>query len=381
MMVEHRDGDLFVDCAVGSQAAVKAILGVWVTIYAAIMAYCVRSIFRSMVTTRLLSSDWRNRRVSLWLISPATTPLGLYPWGSIVPTDLHQLICVLDAYELRRIIIHALKERKFSYVTASLFCVVAAVISAMSTPIANHAVIPHRVTRKIDVSGVLATNNSLPYSNYDQVPLHARALDRAGAPLEQLFDFIPNFDESSSRHWLFVDEEWNNTWQGNCSYDIHPDVDLRVLDISTPGSLDECIYQYVIPALGSVIPAWATLDLGMQNCSSIPVAQLYSANKTGALQDALIIYVFASTTNFAEPIINISFVNVLLHNIGFGNAYLMNTSFKSDVHIAECTFNNISPGVDQVRAIEQQYAHVADAITSVSFHCLNQTQITYAYLT
>lgn len=259
-MVEHRNGNLFIDCAVGSQAAIKAILGVWVTIYAAIMAYCVRSIFRSTVTTRLLSGDWRNRRVSLWLISPATTPSGWYPQGTIVLTDLHQLIHVLDVYELRGIITHALKERQFSYVTASLFCVAAAVISAMSTPIANHAVTPHTVTRKIDVSGVLATNTTLLYSIYDQVPLYAQALDRAGAPLEQLFDFIPNLDERSSRHWLFVDEEWNNTWQGNCSYDIHPAVDLRVLDISPPGFLDECIYQYVIPALGSVIPAWATLD-------------------------------------------------------------------------------------------------------------------------
>jgi hypothetical protein len=78
-MVDHIHGDYFVDCGVVSELHLRSAFGVWISIFAAAVAYCVRFIFRSRVTTRLLSSDVHNRKVSLWVISPAATSSGSYP--------------------------------------------------------------------------------------------------------------------------------------------------------------------------------------------------------------------------------------------------------------------------------------------------------------
>jgi hypothetical protein len=77
-MVDHIHGDYFVDCGLASESHLRSAFGVWISIFAGVVAYCVRFIFRSRVITRLLSSDVHSRKVSLWVISPAATSSGSY---------------------------------------------------------------------------------------------------------------------------------------------------------------------------------------------------------------------------------------------------------------------------------------------------------------
>jgi hypothetical protein len=77
-MIDHIHGDTFIDCKIASQAVLRSIFGVWISVFAGVVAFCVRFIFRSRVVSRLLSRDAKNRQVSLWVISPAATSSGAW---------------------------------------------------------------------------------------------------------------------------------------------------------------------------------------------------------------------------------------------------------------------------------------------------------------
>ena len=94
----------------------------------------------------------------------------------------------------------------------------------------------------------------------DQVASRIQALDRAQAPLDQLFDFVPD----DTTNWVFVQEEWNNTWLGECAFHKYPAVDLMVLNNTS------VMYQDVLPGLGTLLPTWATLDPSKQGYANIP---------------------------------------------------------------------------------------------------------------
>ena len=68
--------------------------------------------------------------------------------------------------------------------------------------------------------------------------------------------------------------------------------------------------------------------------------------------------------------INISFANYLAHGIAHDpNATYFQTAFKSDVYVAECTFNNYAVSAelkDQTYPNNSQYANVASNVASVS---------------
>jgi hypothetical protein len=57
---------------------------------------------------------------------------------------------------LRGVLLRAIGRGHLSFVTVSLFCIIAAVINAASTTITNHAVVQHLINRKNNVSGRLA---------------------------------------------------------------------------------------------------------------------------------------------------------------------------------------------------------------------------------
>jgi hypothetical protein len=272
-------------------------------------------------------------------------------------------------FQLRELLVRATKRGNYTYTAVSLFCVIATVVSAASTTIANHTVVNNLVIRKRDVPGRLVQSAARPLTGLeDRVTLRATALDRAKAPYNQLFDFMPD----NGTDWIFVPEEWNNTWVGECAFNKYPAVDLVVL--SSPS----LYYQDMVPTLDTFIPTWATLDRTKQGYGPIFSPQAQNTNYTGACRDCLITYVFGSAPysgNESLPTTNISFANILLHNIGFGNGngtYFMNTSFKSDVHVAECTFNNSFFSNDQAKADEGLYDFVALAITEVSFFPMKQ---------
>ena len=154
MPVDHINGDYFVDCGIASQSFLRSLFGVWISIYASVVAYCVRSIFRSKVIARLLSGHSRNGKVSLWVMSPATTPSGAYPLESTI-TDMCDLTCLLEAIQLRGLLLRAVKRGNVSFVTVSLLCVAATIVNAASTTITNHTVVKNVVIRETNVPGRL----------------------------------------------------------------------------------------------------------------------------------------------------------------------------------------------------------------------------------
>lgn len=255
-----------------------------------------------------------------------------------------------------------MRRGHFSYAIVSLICVIATVVSAASTTIANHSVAEHPTIRRMDVPGRLADTAAPPVAGLDdRVALRVKALDHAQAPLNQLFDFIP--DEGTD--WMFVPEEWNNTWVGECAFRKYSAVDLEVL------STTSYWYQDLVPSLATYIPAWATVDPTKQGATPISSLQGKEMNATGAIRDSLITYVFGSAPYFGNTSLlttNVSFVNILLHEIGLGvDGSFMNTSFKSDIHVAECTLNNSHPNPDQARADEGHYDYAASALVQVSY--------------
>ena len=89
------------------------------------------------------------------------------------------------------------------YTLASLACMVVAIFSAASTSIANRTVESNIVNR-----GGLVSPWGEAVGTRVELTAQVQALDHTNAPLEQLFDFVPN-DTSG---WIFVGQEWNNTW-------------------------------------------------------------------------------------------------------------------------------------------------------------------------
>ena len=133
-------------------------------------------------------------------------------------------------------------------------------------------------------------------------------------------------------------------------------------------------YQDLVPALGTVLPSWATLDPEEQDADSIFTLGP-TTNQTGVWRDYLWTYVFGSAPyagNESLQTVNISFANFLIHDVGVGSGTtFMETVFKSDVYVVECTFNNTSLNLDQPMADEGQYGNVANILTNVSIWLIN----------
>lgn len=337
-------GDYFIDCGIASESVLRAVFGVWINVCVAVIAFSTRSIFRSRVRKDLLTNDVDKRHVNLWHISPATTPS--------------------EIFELRFILKHACVRGHFPYVFASLACVIAAIISAASTTISNHSIVSNISTRQNLVHGRLATSEHASISGaLINVTSRIRALEKANAPLEQVFDFVP--DDSSG--WVFVGHEWNNTWHGECTYSKYPAVDLVVYPTNSTS------YQDEVPLLGNWLPQWASIDPTRQGTAYAGFFNDALTNGTGDWRDLLVIYAFGSapqsSVNFSLSSVNISFANYLAHGIGRDpNTTFLQTALKSDVHVAECTFINAeAQGVeDQGNPLNGQYANVASNIASVS---------------
>lgn len=334
--------DYFINCGLGSLSTIRAIFGVYITLCVAIIAVCLRSMYRSWIVRKLFNPQLHKPQVSLWSISPATT--------------------IDEVFELRSMLARSIFRGEIFYTLASLACIVVGIISAASTSIANHTVESNNVARSALVSGRLVS----PFNTIDgiTVELAARikALDHANAPLEQLFDYVP--DDASG--WIFVGQEWNNTWQGRCSYHLYPAVDLHVYSTNSTSFQDE------IPLLSTVLPQWATVDPTRQGTNYIGFYHDPDNNATGAYRDNINTYVFGSPdaggfSNFTS--MNISLANVLLHNVGMTSSEkFQETSFKSDVNVVECMFNNTVPGfVDQAYG-PTDYNNAAANVADVSLN-------------
>lgn len=161
------NGDYFIDVSSISQSTLRSIFGVWVNICVAVIAFCLRSSYRSSVIKKITSHNPRQPPVSLWGVSPP-----------VIPSEV---------FQQRLVLLHYLAQGKFAYVVTSLACVVAAIVSAGSTTIANHAVVKNNVVREGVVPGILVTreHNTLQ-GNVVRMTALVQALEGAGAPHDQV---------------------------------------------------------------------------------------------------------------------------------------------------------------------------------------------------
>jgi len=334
--------DYFIDCEFISLSALRAIFGVWLNVCVAIIAICVRTVFRYRIKRSLISG---RRRVSLWRVSPAVT--------------------TSEVFELRRVLIQALMRGHYHFVFASVFCVVAALVAAASTVISNYSVVTNSVIRDVVVQGQNVTHsiNAL-YSLILDVFRRVEALDRANAPLDELFDFAPN----DNFYWIYRANQWNNTWKGICTFTKYDAVDLVVYSTNTSR------YQDEIPLLGNYIPTWATVNVTKQGTCYGGFAQTKSAvNRTGFWKNMIVTHFFGSSPDndvtHSARTSNISIVNYLAHGIGRDPAgKYIETAFRSDVHVVECGFvRKADATIYQANAAGGSYASAAQGIGEVRF--------------
>jgi hypothetical protein len=315
-------GDYFVDCGSASVSVLRAIFGAWITICVAIVAISLRSVYCSLIKRRLFKGDKGAKPISLWNVTPAQTPS--------------------EVFTLRRKLARNLRQGQYLYVIISLVCVLAAITSSLSTTIANRTIVTNKSNRTVAVSGRLAGDGvgviQRPVGTIALTLPRIRALENAGAPLDQFFDFLP--DDTSG--WVYRAEEWNNTWQGRCTYALHPAVDLVVYPSVNSTFQDE------VPLLGSRLPAWATVGHNLQGVQYNVWRFTSPSNDSGYFQDCVITYAFFTAGTDVEnaPYLNVSFANILLHNVGAApprSGQFVQTAFKSDVHVVDCMFNNSKP--------------------------------------
>jgi hypothetical protein len=145
---------------------------------------------------------------------------------------------------MRSLLARYLLRGEFIYTFLSSACIAAAIVGAFSTAIANFAVQTNMVHRYATVNGSLASNNvDYVYNYFLDVSARMQALDKANAPLDELFDFAPD----DNFHWVYVAEEWNNT----CTCFKHEAVELVLKPTSRYTS---CDFQIQVPALGAWLP-------------------------------------------------------------------------------------------------------------------------------
>jgi hypothetical protein len=155
-------------------------------------------------------------------------------------------------------------------------------------------------------------------------------------------------------------------WSGNCSYYKYPAVDLIVFPSNSSN------YQNEVPQLGPWLPVWATIDPQNQGTSYSGFYDNAAVNGSGVWKDMLVTYVFGSVAKDATlpSIVNISFANFAAHNVARDpNTTFLQTAFRSDVHVVDCTFDNAMPGAeDQANVGGNDYANAAQNVNSVSSH-------------
>jgi hypothetical protein len=177
----------------------------------------------------MLGKKAPQRSVNLWRISPPGTPT--------------------EVWQLRNILRRAAGRKEYFYLLTSLVCIMAAIINAASTSIANHTVVRNMLVQPDVIPGRIANiySDGLTAAVITNMTSRIAALERAGVPPAELLDFIP--DDLSN--WVFVSREWDNAWKGGCTDSSYSDVDLTVTNANSS------LFQDEVPLLGNYIPQWA----------------------------------------------------------------------------------------------------------------------------
>ena len=340
-------GDYFVDCPV-SLSTGRAVFGALLHIFITITAISFRSIYLSKLNRRLVPNDLHKRVTNLWTITPATS--------------------ISEVFALRKVLFQDYAKRKLPFIFTSLICILALVFSSASTAIANASVVSNTVVRQRTVQGRLSYTvwiDLIPDSIVNSTS-RVNSLEKANAPLLELFDFIPD-DQSG---WVYVADEWNNSWHGQCTYNSFPATDLIILP-SNLSDYGDLYFQILVPSLGPLLPQWASANETGQGASFIANNNV----NPQLFDDFLLLYFFANPAD--SPVVgianwssvNISLVNLLVHNIPLNSSgYIIQSSSQADIQIAECTFNNSDPNlvnVDKSRG-NGLATDVSDSIISVS---------------
>lgn len=132
-------------------------------------------------------------------------------------------------------------------------CAVIALFSIttlVSGPIARYSTRTANITTELTINGYLTTRSHNSNGD-DQVMwnLTMTSLDRAGFPDDEMPDYLPD----PSTHWLYRQEEWNNSWSFTCQSTDATAISLTLSDDCTD-------FRSKIEGLDSIMPTLQYTD-------------------------------------------------------------------------------------------------------------------------
>ncbi|KAH8806539.1 hypothetical protein DL96DRAFT_1822447 [Flagelloscypha sp. PMI_526] len=329
----------------------RALFGIWINVFAAIVAACGRQLYRTHVKNRLLANQ---SSVNLWQVTPPAV--------------------VSEVFGSHRVLWRAIKHRDVLFVMTACLCIGSALLSAAATAISNRVIRYNTPVRVSTLSGRLVTHEHSSISGaLVNITTRINRLNAAAMPLDQMLDFVPNDEDQ----WVYVESQWNNTWRGSCQSNVIRGAVLQVF----PTTADD--FQTQVPGLATYLPNWATVNASKQGAAYDGFYDGAAANGTGSWTDLVAFYLFGDWSPEFEPhsypaSIQVAMVNFLAHHVARGNDTVMfqQTNFTSDIHTATCNFQNSSPGNNnQAYPSTHNYDNAVGNIANVFQRSITDTSI------
>jgi hypothetical protein len=214
----------FILSLIWSLEDVQAVLNVLISVLSAIGIFTFARLCWQSATLRLT----RQRNV------PVASLLSLTS-----PGEVFQVLWFLNFSSL-----HAKKYRRILFQSLIIFGLsIAAILSgpiARVTARQGHTVVP------VEMHGSLATAIWENMLEADVTWNRTKtSLEAAGFPTNQLLDFLPN----TSLPWVYREDEWNNTWGAQCTFDP-----LTPLSLDATGNYSDGDLFTEIPGLYKTVP-------------------------------------------------------------------------------------------------------------------------------
>ena len=155
------------------------------------------------------------------------------------PGEAFQVLWFLNFKSLR-----AKKYRRILFQSLIIFGL--SVSAVLSGPIARFASRQGHTVMPVEMHGSLATTTWESMVEADVAWNRTKnTLEAAGFPMDQLLDFLPDM----SQPWVYREDEWNNTWRAQCTFDP-----LTPIALNATGNYSHRSWFTEIPGLYEIVP-------------------------------------------------------------------------------------------------------------------------------
>jgi hypothetical protein len=155
------------------------------------------------------------------------------------PGEAFQVLWFLNFKSLR-----AKKYRRILFQSLIIFGL--SVSAVLSGPIARFASRQGHTVMPVEMHGSLATTTWESMVEADVAWNRTKnTIEAAGFPTDQLLDFLPDM----SQPWVYREDEWNNTWRAQCTFDP-----LTPITLNATGNYSDGSWFTEIPGLFEIVP-------------------------------------------------------------------------------------------------------------------------------